>query len=344
MVPKTLSVKEFIMAKHGDRIQYIPLFLLALVVGFASPATFVGAASKYPTQYVEVVVPYSPGGPADVMSRIVADIAPKFLGQSMVITNKTGAGGSVAAADVIASRPDGYKLMTAANSFFATTVKTQKIPFNPNDLVPVANFIEDRIGLAVRGDSPWKTLGDLIEYGKKNPGAIRWAHTGKGNALHSIGLILFRKAGIETIDIPYKGVPETASALLGGHIDALSGPYGSVQEHVRSGKIKYLVVYSDRRYSDLPNVPCADELGFSQAANLAVLFGMYIHKDTPRDIQATLYDAFKKTSETQEFKKRIQSIGEEPRFGGPDFVRQAIKNAETVGVPLLKELGLYLNP
>lgn len=322
------------------------VFLLGLALGLVVPCGGFAAITggKYPSAPIEVVVPYVPGGPADLMSRVVAGIASKFLGQPMVVATKTGAGGSLAAADVISSKPDGYKLMCAANSFFATTVKTQKIPFDPHDLVPVANFIEDTIGLAVRTDSPWKTLDDLLEYGKKNPGKIRWAHSGKGNALHTIALAIFRKAGVETVDVPYKGGAELGPALLGGHVDALSGPYPTMSDFVKSGKMRYLVVYSDKRYRALPNVPCLEELGFPQAAGLAVFFGMFIHKNTPNEIQKTLFEAFKKTSETPEFKKGIENIGQEPRFGDPEFLRQAIKKAEDAGVPILKELGLYVGP
>jgi tripartite-type tricarboxylate transporter receptor subunit TctC len=318
-------------------------FFLILAVGlvFVTRGFCADARGKYPKAPIEIVVTFSAGGPVDLMARTVGDAAQRFLGQPLVVVNRPGAAGSVAAADVIASRPDGYKLLAAPATFFANTVKTQKIPFNPADLVPLASFVEDKIGLAVRGDAPWKTLNELLEYGRKNPGKITWGHSGRGNSLHIVGLTLFRKAGVETIDVPYKGLPEAASALLGGHIEAYSGSYLPIQDHVRGGKLRYLVVYSDKRYSDLPSVPCAEELGFPQAANLAVFFGMFIHRDTPKEIQATLVDAFQKTAQTPEF-KALERIGVEPRFGGPDFMRQAIKKAGDVGHPILKELGLYL--
>lgn len=320
----------------------VKLILSFMVLFLALPLIATAAdAPRYPVKPIEVVVPYSPGGPVDLTVRVVADMAPRFLGQPIAVVNKPGAAGSVAAADVISSNADGYKLMASSPTFFTVTTKTQKIPFNPFDLVPIANFSEDKIGIVVRGDSPWKTLNDMIEYGKKNPGKIKWAHTGKGNALHMMGLTVFRKAGVETIDVPYKGVPETANALLGGHVEAVSGPYATFQEFIRGGKARYLMVYSDRRYTDLPNVPCAGELGFQQATSLAVYWGIYTHKDTPKEIQAILLDAFKKASDMPEFKPRIERLGMAARFGGPDFVREAIKKAEGVAPPILKELGLY---
>jgi tripartite-type tricarboxylate transporter receptor subunit TctC len=111
---------------------------------------------------------------------------------------------------------------------------------------------------------------------------------------------------------------------------------------VKVGSLRYLVSYSDRRYSDLPNVPCTTELGFIEPGKLPTLFGFYAHKDTPEKIKETLVDVFKKTYEDPEFGKTIEKLGEEPKFGGPEFVKESIKKAEEVGVPVLKELGLYV--
>jgi tripartite-type tricarboxylate transporter receptor subunit TctC len=156
------------------------------------------------------------------------------------------------------------------------------------------------------------------------------------------GLVAFRKAGVETIDIPGKGSPENLAALLGGHVDAACIAYGAIKDQVKAGRVRCLLFWSDRRYSDPSDVPCAAELGFTDAAKLIALIGLYAHKDTSEEIKKTLIDAFKKVCEAPEFKKKIQELGEEPRFGGPEFVKESIKKLEEVGVPILKELGLYV--
>jgi tripartite-type tricarboxylate transporter receptor subunit TctC len=296
---------------------------------------------EFPTKQIEIICPYTPGSSMDLVSRLVADIAPKYLGQPVVVVNKPGAAGSIAAADVISSKPDGYKLITMTSFFFAATVKTQKVPFDPDDLVPIANFVEYKFGMLVKGDSPWKTLGDLLDYGRKNPGKLRWTHPGRGISIHMSGVLIFRKAGVETVEVPYKGSPEMLAALLGGHVDAATITYGAVKDHVKTRKVRYLTVYSDRRYSDPSDVPCVVELGFPEAA-IPTFVGLYAHKSTPEDIKKTLTDALKKTYEDPEFKKGIEKFGEEPRFGGPEFIKEAIKKGGEVGVPILKELGLYV--
>jgi tripartite-type tricarboxylate transporter receptor subunit TctC len=298
---------------------------------------------EYPTRPIEVLCPYAPGSAMDIVARIAADLAPKHLGQPVVVINKPGAGGSLAAADVIGSKPDGYKLAWLANFFFATTVKTQRVPFDPNDLTPIVNLHEYKLGLIVRGDSPWKTLQDLLEYGKKNPGKLRIAHGARGHSLHLGTLVISKKTGVDFVEIVYKGAsPEQLAALLGGHVDLSSMAYGAVKDHVKAGSVRYLVFFSDQRYRDPPGVPSALELGFPEAAKLITVSGLFAHKSTPEGIQKVLYDAFKKVYEDSDFRERVERMGDAPRFGGPEFMREAIRKAEEVGVPLIKELELYV--
>lgn len=316
------------------------LILGILIVGSVLIKPAVG--KEYPTKTIEILCPYPPGSAVDIMIRLVADIGPKYLGQPMVVVSKPGAAGSIAAADVISSKPDGYRLVTMANAYFAVTIKTQKVPFHQNDLIPLANFIEYKLGMFVKGDSPWKTLNDMLDYGRKNPGKLRWAHSGRGLTTHMNGLTIFRQAGVDAIDIPFKGSPKSLAALLGGHVDAAAIPYGTAVEQVRAGKARCLVFFSNKRYAFPADVPCAQELGFPKAGKLTTLFGLYARKGTPQDIRNILVDASKKIYEDPEFQKGMKGIGEEVRFGGPEFLEDSIKEGEIIGVPILKELGLYL--
>ena len=296
----------------------------------------------YPTKPIELLCPYTAGSSIDIMARVVGDIAPTYMGQPMVVVNRPGAGGSLAAAEVISAKPDGYKLVVLGQGFFAITTKTQKVPFDPNDLVPIANFMAWRLAMMVRADSPWKTLNDLLNYAKKNPGQLRWSHQGRGIPPHIIGLHIFKKAGVETIDVPYKGSPESLAALLGGHVDATSGPYGSAKDQIRAGQVRILTFYNDQRYSDQPNVPSCVELGFPDAAKLLTYVAIFAHKNTPESIKTYLFGVSKKIYDDPRFKRLPDIGGEDPKFGGPEFVRQKIKDTEEIGVPILKELGLYV--
>jgi tripartite-type tricarboxylate transporter receptor subunit TctC len=297
---------------------------------------------EYPTKSIELYSAYTPGSSFDLTARVIAEFASKYLGQPVIVVNKPGAGGSIAAADLVGSKPDGYKFMLISNNFFAITVKTQKITFDPNHLIPIASLIVTKNAFFVKGDSPWKTLNDLLEYGKKNPGKLRWAHAGRGTILHFAPLLMFKKAGVESIEIPYKGTPELVSAILGGHIDAASGTYAALKDNVKAGKIRILTFYSDRRFSEPSDVPCATELGYQEVGRFTTFGGLYIHKDTPPAALKTLFNALKKTFEDPGFKKGIENLGEEVRFEGPEFNKEAIKKAEEIAIPLLKDLGIYV--
>jgi tripartite-type tricarboxylate transporter receptor subunit TctC len=317
------------------------ILLVILAMSWGSILIQTAVAKDYPAKPIQIVCPYPAGASIDLMTRLVADIAPKFLGQPMVVINKPGGAGSLAAADVINAKPDGYKLATMASFYFGGTSKTQKLPFDPDDLVPIANFMEFRFGMMVKGDSPWMTLDDLLDYARKNPNKLNWGHPGRGVSIYMSALLIFRKAGVETSDVPFQGSPQVLAALLGRHIDASTGVYGTVKDHVKTGAIRYLTVYSDHRYDDLPDVPSAVELGYPEAA-IPSFIGIYAHKDTPEAVKQTLMDAFKKTYDDPDFKKGIQKIGEEPRYGGPELMTEAIRKSEKVSVPILKEFGLYV--
>ena len=319
-----------------------PLVLILVVFLVGSMLIQPALGKEFPTKPIEIIVPYLAGGPMDIISRVVAEAMTKYLGQPIVVVNKAGAGGSVAAADVISSKPDGYKIFNTTTIFFSMTTKIQKIPFDPSYLTPLVNFSEYKGGICVRGDSPWKTFNDLVDYARKNPGKLTWAHVGRGTSEHIPVLLIFRKLGVQTIDVPYKGVAEKLPALLGGHVEASAMMYGSVVDHVRAGKIRFLMVLSDHRYSDLPDVPSVAELGFPEVAKIILYNGYYVHKDTPEEIKKILFDVFKKTYEDPEFKKGLEKVGDIPRFEGPEFIKEAIRKTEELSVPILKELGLYV--
>ena len=298
-------------------------------------------AADYPTKPLEIIVPFSPGGDPDVMARLIANVGSKHFGQPIVVVNKGGASGAIGVGDVISSKPDGYKAVWESHAYFATTVKTQKVPFNANDLIPVGNIYEMTQGFAVRADGPIKTFDDLLEYCKKHPAKLTWSHPGRGVTLHLSAMALFRKAGISTIDVPYKGMGEGVVALLGGHVDAASLSIAAAGEHLKTGKMRFLAVYSDKRYTNHPNVPTVVELGFPEAF-LPSFWGLYIRKDTPAPLRSALIDVCKKIAEDPDMRKGIEKLGGQPRYGGPDFVIEEIKRLEEIGVPLLKELGLYV--
>lgn len=314
------------------------ILVLSIIAAVAIP--FVSAAA-YPEKPIQVIVPFTAGGTNDMLTRLIAEVSKKYLGQPMVIINKPGAGASLGVAEALRANPDGYTLVSVPSNYFSTTVYTQKIPFDPADLVPVVNFMAYRNGLVVKGDAPYKTLDDLLDYGKKNPGKLKWAHMNRGSALFMQTYFVFKKAGVEAVDVPYPGLVDCLNAALGGHVDAAPVSFGGSKEHIKAGNLRYLMVYSDKRFPEYPDVPTAKELGYIEAAKFKTLLGLYINKNVPEESRRILFDAFKKTYEDPEFKKAFEAFGEEPYFAGPEVVKEQIEEESKLTLPLLKQWGLY---
>jgi tripartite-type tricarboxylate transporter receptor subunit TctC len=329
--------------KEGGNIMFPRTLALTLgAVLFLSVLIQPVLGAEYPTRTIEIFCGFTPGGSIDLAARVVGEVAKKYIGQPMVIVNKPGAGGSLAALEVVNAKPDGYKLFTNSTLYFAVTSKTQKTMFDPSVLVPLAGYMEYTDGIVVRGDSPWKTLPELIDYGKKNPRKIRWGHVGRGTKPYLCGILIFRKGGVEAIDIPYKGSADTITAILGGHVDVAFAPFLPSLEHFKTGKLRPLMNFSDNRYTTLPQIPSAVELGYQELGKMIPIASVFAHKDTPEEIKKILIDCFKKVGQDPEYRKGLEQIGEQCRPEGPEFVKEIIKSAEQVSVPLLKEFGLYV--
>jgi tripartite-type tricarboxylate transporter receptor subunit TctC len=318
-----------------------PLILVLSIALIGGILISTAHGRDYPTKTIEILCPFSAGGSFDLYSRLIAKIYSRYLGQSMVVINKPGGAGTTIIADMLNSKADGYKLGILDTGYFTAAAKAQKMPFDPRQaVVPIGCVWQIKMGLTVKGDAPWKTLNDLLDYAKKNP-KLKWGHSGRGLPTYMNTRIIFEKAGVETIDVPYKGAPQSTAAILGGHIDAVSQPHGAIKAQIDSGQLRYLVVYSDKRYGDPSDVPTATELGFPEATKLTPISGIWVRKDTPKEIKKILTEALKKAYKDPDFKKGIENIGDEPRFESAEFMMESIKTQEKITVPILKELGIY---
>jgi tripartite-type tricarboxylate transporter receptor subunit TctC len=336
----TIPPKNLYSLKTGGRAMKKTLCILVITLTLSVLLSGPLGAQGYPAKPLEIVCGYTPGSSMDLISRVIADVASKHYGQPVVVLNKPGASGSVGAADVITSKPEGYKVLLMSQAFFVITLRTMKAPFSPDDLVPLANFVDLKLGLMVQANSPFKTFNDLLAYGKKNPSQLKWAHTGRGSTLAVSTMLIFKKENVTALDVPFKGTPEAFAALLGGHVDAGSLSYAAGVEHIRSGKLRMLMFFGDKRYKDQPDVPNAFELGYQDSV-LPTYVGLYAHKNTPENIKQALMNTFKKTYDDPDFKKGIEKLSEQPLWGTPEFIRGVQRKQEEIAIPLLKEIGVY---
>jgi tripartite-type tricarboxylate transporter receptor subunit TctC len=290
---------------------------LALTTLFGLPAA-VPEAQDFPTKPIELIIPFGPGGSHDLTARAVASVAHQYLGQPLLVVLKPGGGGAVGSQHVSRAKPDGYTLLFGGSGPNTTFALVQKAPTGPDQFVPVARINYSAPFLAVRADSSWKSLRELVDYTKKNPGKLNFANTGPWGAADLPMRMLARTGGFEYNNIPHDGGGPSLLAVLGGHADATFGFTAQLTPQVAAGKMRLLGITDVKRHPDFPNVPTMKEEG--QDVVFTMWRSVLAPKGTPPAIVDKLETAFKKLSEDRSFKALIKSLGDEVHFqGGKDF-------------------------
>jgi len=240
------------------------LFACGVALCLIAPAT---AQESFPAKPIALVVPFPPGGVADIVARPVADAMGRILNTPVVIENKAGAGGGIGMAYVAKARPDGYTLLMALSSISiipeADKVTGRAPMYQLNQFVPIARFTADPTVLAVRAESPWKTLPEFVADARRRPGAISYGSSGNYGTMHIPMEMLAASADLKLLHVPFTGGGPAVVALLGGTVDAISTGPSTVIQHVKAGKLRVLASWGDKRLSALPDVPTLTEAGFN---------------------------------------------------------------------------------
>jgi tripartite-type tricarboxylate transporter receptor subunit TctC len=289
---------------------------LVLAVGFMLGAALCYA--QYPARQITLLVPWAPGGPTDIALRGLADGASKHLGQRIVVENKPGAGGALAAQQMAATaKPDGYTLAQLPLGVFRLPhmVKTSFDPLT--DLTWILNVAGYQFGTSVRADSPWKTWDELIAHVKANPGKISFASPGTGTSLHLVMEDLSMRLGLNWLHVPYKGSAEAVVALRGSHVQIQAG--SPPWEMVEAGQVRPLVMWSNERNARVPNVPTLKEL-YGIVANSP--WGIGGPRGMDPKVVKVLHDAFKRAAEEPAYLKVLDRVGMEPYYmAGDDYAK-----------------------
>jgi tripartite-type tricarboxylate transporter receptor subunit TctC len=259
----------------------------ALLLGAPGPAA---AQAAFPTKSITMIVPFPPGGLADIVARPVAEAMSRDLGQPVVVENRGGAGGGIGMGVVAKAPADGYTILMALSSFSvlpeADSLLGRAPMYSFNALRPIARFTADPTVLAVRADAPWKTARDFVEDAKKRPGAINYGSSGNYGTMHVPMEILAQNAGIKLTHVPFTGAGPAIVALLSGQIDALSTGPATVLQHVKGGKIRVLAHWGNGKLESLPDVPSLKAVGYD--AQYAQWSGLFIPAGTPEPIAQRL--------------------------------------------------------
>jgi tripartite-type tricarboxylate transporter receptor subunit TctC len=268
------------------------------------------AQDAYPSKPIALIVPFPPGGVADIVARPAADAMSRVLNTPIVVENKQGAGGGIGMAYVAKAKPDGYTLLLALSSISilpeADRITGRAPMFQLDQLVPIARLTADPTVLAVRADSPWKTLQDLVADARKRPGAITYGSSGNYGTMHVPMEMFANSAGVKMLHVPYTGAGPAVIGLLGGNIDAVASGPSTVIQHVKAGKLRVLASWGDKRLASLPDVPTLTESGYE-----AVFFqwsGLFAPAGTPEPVIVRLREAARAATADARFMAALATV------------------------------------
>lgn len=283
---------------------------LLLAAALAVPLAAFAQAGSWPAKPITLIVPTAPGGTTDIAARMLAEPLGKALGQTVVVDNRGGASGGIAAVAVKNAAPDGYTLLMQYSGYHVITPAVAKTPpqWAMADLQPVANVLSAPQVVVARGGLPIRSMKELVAYAKANPGKLTYASSGNGSLQHVTGAMLEQQAGIEMTHVPYKGTGPALQDLLGGQVDVTFGTPPPFMQHIQSGKLHALAITGNKRVPSLPDVPAASEVGFPNL-DATSWFAVFAPAKTPRPIVDRLAAEIRKVMSTDAFRQKAAEQG-----------------------------------
>jgi tripartite-type tricarboxylate transporter receptor subunit TctC len=320
------------------RLSLILLILFAAAGFLLAEGTVEETAGEYPTKPIQIIVPWGAGGRTDINARMFASVAPKYLGQPVVVVNKAGGGSVIGGKYVADADPDGYTLLAITPGTNVFPVIFKQAPYDTFDFDPIGQIGSSTMAIASKADRPWSNVQKLISYAKSHPGEVTYACV----ALKAPQLGFLRwadRAGLEFKHVPVGNDAEAVEAALGGHVDiAMTSSVATIISHVNANNLNALMVFAEKRDKNLPNTPTAVEIGYDVVAS--PFTGIAGPKGLPPEVLQKLRTVFKQVIEDADFIKVMKRIGEslDPKFG--DDFYAVWKNDKEGYSEIVEKMGL----
>jgi tripartite-type tricarboxylate transporter receptor subunit TctC len=333
------------MTQPTRRTFNLPLAAMLAGAGAQRAGAATGPAedpSSYPSRPVTIVVGFAPGGPTDIIARLVASKLSQAWGQPVIVDNKPGAGSNIATEQVVRAPADGYTLLveTIANATNMSVYKNLKYD-TQRDLVPIVQFMAAPSVLVVNSKVPARNLKELIALAKSQPGKLNYASTGVGGSPHLAGEMLKMRAGVDIVHIPYKGAGPALNDLLAGNVSMGFMTALGLPQHLAGGKLRAIAIASQRRSPELPDVPTMAEAGMP---NFLVLSwnGLAAPAKTPRAIVDKLNKEVNRILALPDVKKQLEGLGAEPVGGTQEEFAQFVGSEIQSWGAVVKSAGFTL--
>jgi tripartite-type tricarboxylate transporter receptor subunit TctC len=313
-------------------------YLFTRLGAFAAAAAFAttAALAAYPDKPIRLVVPFAPGGGTDAIARSLGVGMTQTLGQSVIVDNKPGAGTIIGSDAVAKSAPDGYTVLVATFAHAVNPSFMAKLPYDTQKaFAPVSLIARGPNVLIVRADSPYKTVKDIVEAAKAQPGKLTYASQGNGTSAHLAGEMLDNLAKVKLTHVPYKGAGPAMTDLLGGQVDMMFATAAAASPQVASGKLRAIAVTSPERSSAIKNVPAIAETVPGYAVES--WYALFVPAGTPPEVVAKLNAAAKSSAATPTFRNATESEGLVVTAGSPQELEAYVKREEERWRKVVKE-------
>ncbi len=330
---------------HGTWYGRLRVALAAVAVGGASLLMAAPAAAQtYPTKPISLIVPFAAGGPTDVVARLLSAVMTKTIGQPVIVENRTGAGGTIAATHVQRAAPDGYTFLIHHNGMASAPSLYRKLPYKPlEDFEYVTQVVDVPMTLVARKDLPAKDFAELRTYLKANAEKINLAHAGLGAVSHLCGMLFRQAVGVDLTTVPFQGTGPAMTALMGSHVDLLCDQTTGTTSFIKSGGVKLYGVTTLERLPTLPDAPTLDEQGL-KGFNFVVWHGIYAPKGTPKETTEKFAAAIKTALKDPVVAQRLTELGAIPVSEdkmSPKGLQDWLKSETERYAPVIKAAGQF---
>ncbi len=315
--------------------------LAAVLLGLAP---FAQAQGAYPNKPITVIAPFAAGGDSDLSARNLANVVPKYLGQPLVVVNRPGASGVIGSQQVRSSPVDGYTLLLARiGSQAITPALDPKTPYQWSDFTFLTVLELNPFVCVVKADAPWKSLTELIEEWKRNPGKLNYASAGEGTIQHLGPQLLFNIIGLPkdtAVHVPYKGGGEATTALIAGQVQFICNNLTTILSHIRNGAFRALMITTTQRLKELPDVPTARELGYPRLESITGWSALYGPPGLSKDVVARWTEAMQRIAQDPDWLAGNVKIGGIPAVRSPEETEKFAREQYLLYEGLAYSLGL----